>query len=518
MNAILFAIFSIGLLLPRTYTQTSSFFKSASEERLESVVEEELPSRSFNNPATALSLGTTSYGNYSYPGETAYFTLRLDEEAVIKLRYNGPSAQLKVYYAEFFDSASAIQTVADVTDGLDAYFICQNVDYVFAFQSLSVPVAYFSLAPVKYSLGGSHQLADHEQHALHLEYVDTGSVGYRCSVEKIDISSTTYHTTSSYFPNSYSTSYIDKLDSTHYFFQNEPSLTYGTGRKVVADTTAREYSAIARTVVGRHYTNPNDSQDIQDRWVGIGTSTFVSDTTLISCAHLFYGTLTMGTGTNSTVVGSLGRWAKFYPGAANDGSGVVTPFGGYKATSAYVSLSYHLSGGDTRYDWSIIQTEPLSENLPQHGYMGLSSFSIYHPNTLQDAPGAVQRDDTQTYYFDLACSAGYPGITECPQEDRHKYEGLLWANRPQEGEVSINFDDTLGVWQEINSEEIFVSPGNSGGPLYTLTSTIYQGHLVHYSYLIGICSGFTYWEDNFISSQFARSNQELVRMTLKVGL
>lgn len=150
--------------------------------------------------------------------------------------------------------------------------------------------------------------------------------------------------------------------------------------------------------------------------------------------------------------------------------------------------------------------------------MGLSSFSIYHPNTLRDGPGAVQRDDTQTYYFDLACSAGYPGITECPQEDRHKYEGLLWANRPQEGEVSINFDDMLGVWQKINSEEIFTSPGNSGGPLYTLTSTIYQGHLVHYSYLIGICSGFTYWEDNFISSQFARSNQELVRMTLKVGL
>ena len=118
MTVIPFIIFSVGLLLPRTYTQTSSFFKFASEESLESVIEEELPSRSFNDPATALSLGTTSYGHYSCPGETVYFTLRLDEEAVIKLRYNGPSAQLKVYYAEFFDSASVIQTVADVTDGI----------------------------------------------------------------------------------------------------------------------------------------------------------------------------------------------------------------------------------------------------------------------------------------------------------------------------------------------------------------------------------------------------------------
>ena len=158
--------------------------------------------------------------------------------------------------------------------------------------------------------------------------------------------------------------------------------------------------------------------------------------------------------------GGLSRNVEFYPGSDTySGNGAIdySNFGYYKPTKTYLPISYIIFENDNEpYDWAINTTVEVFEGTKTHSYMGMSNFTV-----------------SSSF---LVRSAGYPGPVVKPSS---LYEVLMWTSYPLENNVSVNGNT-------IYTNNITITGGNSGGPLYIVTSGVENGQPYYHSSIIGI--------------------------------
>lgn len=234
------------------------------------------------------------------------------------------------------------------------------------------------------------------------------------------------------------------------------------------------------------------------------SGTFISPTSVVTAAHCIFNCDYYNIGPNRFIGGTgLNRSMTFNPGI-NDYSS-EDYYGEYMVTEIYASVSYLLQfsqdGDYTRdcadYDWAICLTSNTVVGTRTHSYMGISGFS-YSP--LSEP-------------WPFAYNAGYPSLKSLPP-DAHLYEKTLWASYPLNKNVTIH---TNG--RRIESNEIIISGGNSGGPIYTKEVTIQYGQVIKTVYLLGIVSGSHINDDkDEFTSYFYRNTALIVNIARLVAL
>ena len=439
--------------------------------------------------ATTVTKGVTSTLYFQYPGQSIWIRYVSDSTEYVHLNYSGPSASLYQYFAHDYQSSSYLTSVPNLTTAIDCFLVGVNREYYFKFTSNGAGGTLWSICIE--SLDETPE--EVSTYVLHQTYDASSSQGYHYVVEDYAlIDSTTSTPTYATFANHNSTTYFDGIDSTHRSYDgekhgDEPANTnWIDGRTAVVDTEASEYSAIAYSLDTFDY-RPLDSSGNRaspGNKFFRSSGTFISQTSVATCAHAFYVNVKANSSLGYLADGGMPKYKTFAPGANSYGcsSGYLAPYGQYRVTDAYVSVSFLVSKcayGDyklvcSKYDWALCETTPVSgSSLPVHSTMGLTSFGL------------------QNGSFPYASYAGYGTLAHTQGESEYDY--LLWK-APNNRAVEIIMTET-GFGQFLGSIYITNSGGHSGCPLYYFSFVIENGQPVDHCQLIGITSGMKTHDD-----------------------
>ena len=209
----------------------------------------------FNGNATTLNLNIQNGNAFLYQGQKLYFRFDSTERQFIKLNYSGYSAKLKVFNYNYFNSNDFLFYSSNISNDVDIIFCEPSQTYIFEFESI-----------------------------MHITYNILSTFGYRYHVEYFDVSLSSYNNTSSYCNNmGYYATYLNAInDNLNFNIIND-------SRVLITDTRAPEYSAVAYNYnsVSAYILGGNTFYTTS----GIGSATFIDETTVLSAAHSFYALL-----------------------------------------------------------------------------------------------------------------------------------------------------------------------------------------------------------------------------------
>ena len=441
------------------YIQECSCLESSSE-----IVDNR---NTFDMDSGTITLNTQTTGTFNYPYANLYFLFSSTERQFVELNYSGPEAQLKIYNYYYFNTNDYLFYSNQISYDQDIIYCDANQIYVLEFQSNTYNLGSFTVTPIKVT---STTLTNHEKFFMHINYDSTSSLGYRYDVEYKNLDLNNATTTTDYInTDGGTTGYLDLISN---------ALNFGVSndaRRLVSNPSELQYSAVAFSSVSFKYINDVNTTMKYYR----GTGTFVDETTVLSCAHLFYDEIDDAAdpynGSTSIVYNSY-----FYPGANsyNDSFNWYQNFGKYKGVETYLPISYVLffdNGGLSPYespymrigyDWSITLTENVTEGYYTHSYMRMYYFT-----------GSINYQ---------AQSAGYPALLECPSTEIGKYMHTMWSSYPL-----FNVVEDCANYNVLVSNEIIASQGNSGGPIYLYYTSVYNGQVIRHASIMGILDGIT---------------------------
>lgn len=405
----------------------------------------------FSGTAIDATLNTTATGNYNYPFASVYFKFESTERQFVKLNFSGQMSELKVYNYYYYSSNDYLFYSSQITYDTDIIYCDANQTYILAFKS-NLP--YLSSISITLTSVTVSNLSNHEKYLMHITYDSTSSLGYRYDVEYKNINLNTTTETIEYIDtNGGFTNYLDLLDN---------DLNFGItndDRRLVSNPGECQYSAIAQAIGNFIYYVSDDGYS----YSSYGTGTFVDETTVLSCAHLFYH---YNGNALSTFYGysALTRQMYFYPGANSyyNQTNWYSNYGKYKATDTYVPISYVLvNSGQTEYDWSLTLTDVVSQGSYNHSYMRMYHFTASINYSVQ--------------------SAGYPVLQNVPNGEGAKYAHTMWASYPLYRTI-MTYNNYL------SSPDIVLSGGNSGGPIYVYVTSMENGVVIRRAGIAAIAS------------------------------
>ena len=447
----------------------------------------------FDLDSGTISLNTTTTGNFYYPYAQIDFLFTSTERQFIKLNYSGPMAKLKVYNYYYYNTNDYLFYSQQISYDQDIIYCDVYQTYVLEFESNTYNTGSFTLYPIKVT---STNLSTHEKFFMHITYDSTSSLGYRYDVEykNLDLASAT-PTTEYINLDGGVTSYLDLISSTLNFNISNDA------RYLVSNPGELQYSAIAYAGVTVRYINSSGTSVRGYR----GTGTFVDETTVLSCAHLFYNLLE-DSNDSFNLYSAISHNIYFYPGANSyyNSLNYYQNFGKYKGIETYLPISYILYDMPninqyeteftyrTGYDWSITLTENIIGGTYEHSYMGMYTLT-------SDTNYAVQ-------------SAGYPGLEVCPDNEVAKYHHSMWASIPLYNEVEISpISNNVYV-----SETIRSSGGNSGGPVYVYVTAVQNGQILRYCSIMGILDAAKTPSGNFVHSLVCKIRPVIINLYYEV--
>lgn len=385
------------------------------------------------------------------------------------MNYSGSNVKLKIYLFDYYNSNDYVFYSPNLNTDQDIIY-CDNQDYLFEFESLSLGmwIMSFTLTEILYNFTNLNSFI------LHIMYDSNSSLGYKYDVEYFDVANTSTNTTSYCNYLNVPTGYLDLIGD---------DLNFGVSpdaRYLVNNSLDPQYSAIAYQETEADIPIGNGNM----LWSSYrGSATFVDETTVIGCAHLFF----LGASKSS-----LATSVKCYPGANSyqNPTNWHSNYGEYTATDVYLPMAYSIviDNLKVQYDWSIVLTECTAQGIYSHSYMGLLSPSI------------------GTYSVH---SVGYPSLYY-DNSGTNYYEYSLWTSYPLTNSVSVNSGNV------IESEDIIISEGNSGGPLYRYIEVFYNGVYSGYLRLIGICSRFHPDSKGTRISYFCKITPRIINIYLEV--
>ena len=417
----------------------------------------------FSLKSNDLHLNTSTTGYFNYPYAKTYFLFDSSERQFIKLNYSGPMSKLKIYNYYYYNSNDYLFYSSQISYDQDIIYCDAFQIYVLEFESNTYNTGSFTLLPQKVT---STNLTTHEKYFMHIEYDTSSTFGYRYDVEykNLDLNNTT-STTEFINLDGGVTSYLDLISNTLNFGLSNDS------RRLVSNPGELQYSAIACANMSCQYVDSSNSVIYSSG----GTGTFVDETTVLSCAHLFYNQIDNSADDHNGYT-AIPRNAYFYPGANSyyNSSYWYQNYGMYDGTDTYLPISYvlydipNISNNNEAFtkragfDWSITLTENVIEGTYTHSYMKMYHF-------------------TSNIHYQ-AQSAGYPALVNCPTNDIGKYDHTMWASYPL-----FNTVNTSSVSNNVlTSTDIISTPGNSGGPVYVYITTVYNGQVLRFSSIMGI--------------------------------
>ncbi len=430
---------------------------------------------------------------FHYPRERQYFSYHNQKRIYASLSYFGPDASIRIFYSNYFSDSDYLVSYPHVLDAKDCYLFETNADYIIELSPYSIGY------PTNYSLClnklSTESFTNHQKYVMHQTFDSSSNLGYHYEVLYFDVSEDSSTGTKSSIKNYGTAQYLGALNSNTYFY-SPSEYSVEDNRKLVVDTGYDEYNAIA---YGRNTAVYNSTNGGYQNGYFRFSGTFVSETTVVSCAHSMYPSKNETiSGSTRTISTGMNKELYFYPGR-NDYSGHSYDYYGlYKVVDVYSSVSYVLQFSEkdystedcANYDWSICLTEPQSVGSREHSYMGISNFS----------------SSSDSYPF--ARCAGYPALAKTSSAS---YNYSLWASVPEENDVTI-------VGNHISSSDVVISGGNSGGPLYLKTTTVQNGQVVKHAVLLGIVSSVYTPADSttgrqiFEASYFCRSTSLIVNI------
>ena len=401
--------------------------------------------------AIDVTLNQTATGYYNYPFAYIYFKFESTENQFVKLNYSGQMSELKVFNYYYYSSNDYLFYSSQISYDTDIIYCDANQTYILVFRSNLPNTGAISITPNKIS---TSNLVNHEKYLLHIIYDNTTSLGYRYDVEYRNINLDTAIETVEYIDtNGGVASYLDLIDNNLNF-----NLT-NDDRRLVSNPGECQYSAIAQAQGLFTYYMAEDSYDYLSSYTG----TFVDETTVLSCAHLFYqydGNTQSATYGQST----LTRQIYFYPGANSyyNQTNWYSNYGEYKGTDTFVPISYLLvNSGKTEYDWSLTLTEVVTQGSYTHSYMRMYHFTSSNNYSVQ--------------------SAGYPVLSNIPNGEESKYAHTMWASYPLYRTITT-YNNYL------SSTDIVLTGGNSGGPIYVYVTAIQNGVIIRRAGIAAIAS------------------------------
>ena len=230
----------------------------------------------FNLKSNELHLNTSTTGYFHNPYAKTYFLFDSSERQFIKLNYSGPMSKLKIYNYYYYNSNDYLFYSSQISYDQDIIYCDAFQIYVLEFESNTYNTGSFTLLPQKVT---STNLTTHEKYFMHIEYDTSSTFGYRYDVEykNLDLNSAT-STTEFINLEGGVTSYLDLITDTLNFGLSNDS------RRLVSNPSELQYSTIAYANASCKYVDSSNSVIHSYR----GTGTFVDETTVLSCAHLFY--------------------------------------------------------------------------------------------------------------------------------------------------------------------------------------------------------------------------------------
>ena len=413
-----------------------------------------------------------------------YFKFSSPSRICASINYSGPSASLRIFYSNFFAESDYLVSVPYIANSPDCYMFDKNCEYIIELSPYGIMGS--TSFSFQMSILTMSNFSNHDKYIFHQTFDSSSNVGYHYQTEYYNLSTSDYTATNSYV-NSYSnsTSFDDKIDSNHWFY-NPNQYSFSDNRRVVVDTGYSEFSSIAFSEATQVF-NKSDgtfTNSAYNRFSG----TFVSETTVVSCAHSIFACQYNSDG--GILCTGLNKDIYFCPGINDYSSMSIDYYGKYRAYELYAPISYLLrfynNGGIyslncSNYDWSICLTTNIYSGSRTHSYMGLSGFSL------------LSNDST----FSYARCAGYPLLNSNPT-DNYLYEKTMWVSYPLESTIYLY----NGI---LISSDIAISGGNSGGPLYYKYTSVQNGQPTTYLYLFGVVSGKVATNSSCISAFYRNS-------------
>ena len=313
----------------------------------------------FNLKSNELHLNTSTTGYFHNPYAKTYFLFDSSERQFIKLNYSGPMSKLKIYNYYYYNSNDYLFYSSQISYDQDIIYCDAFQIYVLEFESNTYNTGSFTLLPQKVT---STNLTTHEKYFMHIEYDTSSTFGYRYDVEykNLDLNSAT-STTEFINLEGGVTSYLDLITDTLNFGLSNDS------RRLVSNPSELQYSTIAYANASCKYVDSSNSVIHSYR----GTGTFVDETTVLSCAHLFYNKINNPADDYNGYT-AIPHNADFYPGANSyyNSSNWHQNFGIYKGTDTYLPVSYILFDDSKMlqfgFDWSITLTNNDIDGIYDH--------------------------------------------------------------------------------------------------------------------------------------------------------
>ena len=414
----------------------------------------------FTGSATALALNTTTTGYFYHASAKLYFSFESTEQQFVKLNYTGLNSRLYVYNSYYYSTNDYLQYIPDIRHDEDIIYMDKGQTYILEFTNIS-SYGNMSVTPQKLDMN----FVNHEKYILHIEYDTTSNLKHHYSVEYYDVSLTeTDNTPYNIYTNTSVATYIDLIS-------NDINFNYvNDDRRLVSQPGYSHYSAICKTNYKvKYYVN---NLIYGDEFSATGT--FIDETTVISCAHSIFKSKDIASKTYTSVINEY----FFYPGANSYPNKIehYEEFGKYVGLDTYVPISYVLSSDKVPYDWSITLTEQTIEGIYEHSYMGLINFNA-------------------TTYSGVE-SAGYPALYK-DENSIYNLNYSMWTSYPTQNSITTNNNNI----NTLESTDIVISNGNSGGPLFVSYSSVVNGVVIKSAFILGIA-------DATLSKKNADSNME----------
>ena len=430
----------------------------------------------FQGQSMTIEVGDFVYSSFSTNNRTRYFKYHSLAQGYRRMNYSGPTASITIYYSNFFSSTDYLTYEWDVNSAIDCYYFDYNAEYIIELSSafiLGFTTFSFSLSNV------TSNTSNIDNYILHQTMDSSSQLGFHYNVEFFDFENITYTPMSStIISNSYSCSYYDVIDD-HTYFYDLSKWVVDDDRRIVSDTKYLEYNSVAKVYAPHAYFNPTSGLHNGIGGGSGGTATFISETALLSCAHMFHSEYKQVVDNTEQILStSLQSIVSFYPGVNYYSGFDESYYGTYSAKEIYIPVKYIVSDKVSN-DWAFIVSEQLEQGIYNHSAM---------------APQVLGDNYNSSNKFNYSLSAGYPGGLHKLINDSHIYQNTLWIGYPLNGKSWNSYDNDNN--RIIISTDHVVSSGNSGGPLYTFSSYFENGHINYSVSILGICHGINFTENH----------------------
>ncbi len=473
----------ISLCIPENFStikvlsKAENFCSSITEKKL---VEEVLDSEVSVSVEQTLELNKKIKADFLSKNETKYFAFSSLESQICRLNYSGSNATIRLFYKNLISDKNYLTRINNANADLNLFYLDANTDYIFEITNTAQNQNSFSLEIKKCTLTN---LSNHEKYILCQSKDSDSSLGYHYTIQSFDISSSSsVLTESKVVSNGSSVVYNSLLEETNYTFGIE-----NDNRRLVSDPTYSYYSSIAKMSGDLKYDGA-----VQSSLSTGGTGTFVSENVILSSAHLFFNERKYSGRTLSTLTCNV----NFKPGYMPPNHYFC---GNYEVQKTYLPISFVIYRSDTQsgksvsaiYDWSISIAKQTMSDIKVHSYMGIAHFDNAN--------------------FTMAQSAGFPSLKN---EDGRFVNNSLWTNYPLYH--SLELVDEFSK-KYIRSDDLVISEGNSGGPIFHQTTSVINGVPTTNCYLIGIISNSVHSGNRFISANAYTINHFIVNLYKEVA-